>query len=96
MPWIMVRCNMYIMGQNVGVRVIEESADRQTYSQRAGPLTYGHDQIYHAATCSHVLGVASGWAKDQNTQTLNGALAFVPFILQQALEGIASQKGPKG
>lgn len=24
------------------------------------------------------------WLNDQNTQTLNGALAFVPFILQQA------------
>ena len=27
--------------------------------------------------------------QDQNTQTLNGALAFVPFILQQARPGLA-------
>ncbi|CAJ1351668.1 unnamed protein product [Effrenium voratum] len=33
------------------------------------------------------------WLKDQNTQTLNGALAFVPFILQQAyFEGNLDEK----
>ncbi|CAE7242806.1 ADCY10, partial [Symbiodinium necroappetens] len=33
------------------------------------------------------------WLNDQNTQTLNGALAFVPFILQQAFfEGNLDEK----